>query len=241
MGYTIIEDISERYALKKQREEFISIASHELRTPITSLSATIQQLNRMIKKVPSIPEQIVILVANTERYAAKLNVLIGDLLNSTKIEQGQLMLNKTRFKIAELIGRCCDHVRMEGKYQIKFVGDTQLDMLADEQKIEQVLVNLVNNAVKYAPESLNIIIEVQPFGKFIKVLVRDHGNGISEENQASLFDRYYRVDHNNLRKTGLGLGLYICAEIIKRHGGEIGVDSVIGQGASFWFTIPVEE
>jgi signal transduction histidine kinase len=116
-----------------------------------------------------------------------------------------------------------------------------LEILADEHKIDQVLVNLVNNAVKYAPHSMEIIMEVRVFESFIKVLVTDHGNGIADENKASLFDRYYRVDHHNLRRSGLGLGLYICAEIIKRHGGEIGVDSVVGQGASFWFTIPIEE
>lgn len=241
LGYTIIEDISEKYALRRQREEFISIASHELRTPITSLSATVQLLNRMLKAIPSVPKNLLDMAASIERYSLKLNVLVGDLLYLTKIEQGQLALNKTRFKIADLINGCCSHIRLEGKYQLKFVGDHQLEMVADEHKIDQVLVNLVNNAVKYAPDSMEIIMKVQHSGNSIKVIVTDQGRGISNEHKASLFERYYRVDHHDLKRSGLGLGLYICAEIVKRHGGQIGVNSTIGQGASFWFTIPFME
>jgi signal transduction histidine kinase len=114
-----------------------------------------------------------------------------------------------------------------------------LEVNADQQKIEQVLVNLVNNAVKYAPESAEIVIQVEEDLKdWVKVSVKDRGKGISAKNTPNLFDRYYRVNNNGNENSGLGLGLYISAEIIRRHGGEMGVISEMGQGSTFWFTVP---
>ncbi|MCY1692750.1 ATP-binding protein [Exiguobacterium sp. SL14] len=109
---------------------------------------------------------------------------------------------------------------------------------ADEHRIEQVVINLVNNAVKYAKDSEEIHISIESLENEIKVSVRDFGNGISESLLPHLFDRYYRVEHMSKSYSGLGLGLYICSEIIKKHSGKIGVDSKLGEGSTFWFTLP---
>ncbi len=127
---------------------------------------------------------------------------------------------------------------MGGKHKLTLQGDQGLKMWADEVRIDQVVVNLVNNAVKYAPDQREIYLIVEDLGDWVKVSVKDNGPGISKDKLAHLFDRYYRVDYSGVQYSGLGLGLYISAEIIKKHNGKIGVDSEVGKGSTFWFTLP---
>ncbi len=124
-------------------------------------------------------------------------------------------------------------------HHIITTGNLDLKVYADAEKIEQVIVNFVNNAVKYAPDSKDIHVSIDKVENMARVSVKDEGPGISADNLPHLFDRYYRVDSNGIRYSGLGLGLYISAEIIKKHEGQIGVDSKIGEGSAFWFTIPL--
>jgi PAS domain S-box-containing protein len=238
LGYTIIEDITEQHELKNQRENFISIASHELKTPLTSLQAYLQVMHRMIVNDAVITDKLKNLSANSNRSISKLAALVGDLLDSTKISKGQLNLNISTFTISELVNNCCSHIRSEGKYHITYKGDLSLNISADEQKIDQILVNLINNAVKYAPESIEIVVEAQDLEDKIKISVIDFGNGIPKDKIPFLFNSYYQVEQVEKNIQGLGLGLYISAEIIKKHNGEIGVNSEIGKGSTFWFTLP---
>ncbi|RAJ37212.1 CheR family methyltransferase [Pedobacter cryoconitis] len=219
-----------------RKDEFISIASHELKTPITSLKAALQLLERM-KDNPS-PTMFPILLAQSTKSMEKVTSLIDDLLNVTRLNEGQIHLNKSTFNIAELLNACCTHVRADGKHEIIVQGDEDIEVFADENRIDQVIVNFVNNAVKYAPLSKNIYLLIEKENGMTKVSIKDGGPGIPEEKTRHLFDRYYRTDYEGGQYSGLGLGLYICSEIIKRHGGNIGVDSVVGQGSSFWFTLP---
>jgi two-component system CheB/CheR fusion protein len=219
-----------------KKDEFISIASHELKTPITSLKAALQLLIRM-KDKPS-PTMMPILLAQSAKSIEKITSLIDDLLNVTRINEGQLQLNKSTFNLAGLLNTCCTHLRIDGKHELILQGDESLEIFADEDRIDQVVVNFVNNAVKYAPDSKKIYMIIENSNRMTKVSIKDHGPGIPEEKRGHLFDRYYRTDYQGGQYSGLGLGLYICSEIIKRHGGNIGVDSEIGQGSSFWFTIP---
>ncbi|MDN3550196.1 ATP-binding protein [Mucilaginibacter aquaedulcis] len=238
LGYTIIEDITEKYNLRIQKEEFISVASHELKTPITSLQATLQVVSRMIAGSGEITDNLKKLMASAERHTTKLNHLVGDLLNSTKIDNGQLTLNTTLFTLADVIDGCCSHIQLEGKYHIKYEGNHSPKVVADQHKIGQVLINFVNNAVKYAPESNELVVRVEKLEHCTKVAVIDKGQGIPPESAAKIFERYYRVEEYKQRASGLGLGLYICANIIRQHGGEIGVETEPGKGSAFWFTIP---
>ncbi len=223
--------------LLKKKDDFMSIASHELKTPITSLKASLQILNR-IKEDPS-SKMFPKLIERANKSMDKISILIEDLLNVSKLNQGQLDLNKTRFRISGLIENCCSHISAEHKYAIKTSGDTKLEVDADEYRIDQVIVNFVNNAVKYAPDSKEILIHVSKEKNNVKVSVTDKGPGIVPQQIPHLFERYYRIDSSGSQYSGLGLGLYICSEIIKKHGGKIGVDSVVGQGSTFWFTLPV--
>ena len=177
------------------------------------------------------------LITQANKSLAKLNRLVADLLNTNRIAAGQLELRKSRFKPAELARDCCNHVRSEGKFEIIVEGDQNVEVEADEQKIDQVLVNFVNNAAKYAPNSPQILIRISRENSFVRVAVTDKGPGISPDHLPHIFDRYYRSGQHNV--SGLGLGLYISKEIIRRHGGEIGADSELSKGSTFWFTLPL--
>ncbi|MBC8112507.1 MAG: ATP-binding protein, partial [Verrucomicrobia bacterium] len=126
-----------------------------------------------------------------------------------------------------------------GIFSIKTEGDMQVKVYADAARIDQVVINFVNNAVKYASGSKEIRICIEKVDDMAKVSVIDKGQGIPKEKLLHLFDRFYRVDSSGSQYSGLGLGLYISSEIIKKHNGQIGVESELGKGSTFWFTLPV--
>lgn len=229
-------DITEKKLAEQRKDDFLSVASHELKTPLTAVKASIQLLNR-IKDSPY-SEIHTRLIEQSDKEIEKMHMLIDDLLNMSRLGQDQLMLEYGVFNLHEMLSKSCSHVRFENKYQLILKGDENLMVYADEHRIEQVVVNLVNNAVKYAKDSEEIHISIESLENEIKVSVRDFGNGISESLLPHLFDRYYRVEHMSKSYSGLGLGLYICSEIIKKHSGKIGVDSKLGEGSTFWFTLP---
>jgi PAS domain S-box-containing protein len=230
-------DVTNRRLIMQQKDDFISVASHELKTPVTSLKAAIQLLERMQDNIK--PEVLSKLVDQANRSLNKLSDLVNSLLNSNRISEGRFPLHKTNFSINHLINDCCQHVRTAGNHELILNGETDLLVSADEQLLDQVIVNLVNNAVKYAPQSKQIVIDVQKAGEFARITVTDFGPGIPQDKIKYLFERYYQVQHGSQQFSGLGLGLYICAEIIRKHGGEIGVDSEPGKGSTFWFTLPL--
>jgi signal transduction histidine kinase len=229
-------DIEELRLLQQQKDDFISIASHELKTPLTSLKAALQLLDRM-KDNPSPKMLPMITLAN--KSLAKVNVLVEDLLNASKLNEGQLSISPKNFILANVITESCQYHRGEGIYTITTKGDMDVEVYADAVRIDQIMINFITNAIKYAPDSKLIEILIEKTNGMAKVSVKDSGVGIPAEKQCFLFDRYYRVNNSGSQYTGLGLGLYICAEIIKVHNGEIGVISENGKGRTFWFTLPV--
>lgn len=232
-------DITEFKRLQQQKDDFISVASHELKTPMTALKASIQILDKLIKTNGN-TEKISTFIEKANISLTKMQHLIESLLNVSKITAGQLALNKTHFNVGDMITEGCDHIRMAGDHELVVTGDTDMGVFADRSKIEQVIVNLVNNAVKYAPHSRRIIINTTRRTKTAKISVQDFGEGIAYDKIPHLFERYYRVDSTGVQYSGLGLGLYISAEIVERHGGKIGVNSEAGKGSTFWFTLPIE-
>jgi two-component system CheB/CheR fusion protein len=230
-------DIQELKLLQQQKDDFISIASHELKTPITSLKASLQLLDKMKDNPSSTMNTTLLGLAN--KSLDKMSVLIQDLLNASKVNEGQLHLNKKQFSLSTMIDDCCAHVRTEGVYTIRTEYDQEIQVIADEGRIDQIIVNFVNNATKYASRSKEILIKTEKVKDMAKVSVIDKGPGISADKIPHLFERYYQVDSSGSQYSGLGLGLYICSEIIKKHNGQIGVDSEVGKGSAFWFTIPL--
>ncbi len=235
----ILEDVTEDYQLQQRKDEFISVASHELKTPITSISASMQILQKL-SKTEHLPDKVNLFINKANNNLSKLIHLLDDLLNVTKIQQGQLALNKTRFNLTELIKDCCEHIHVDGGQEF-IINTTEPVMIdADYRRVDQVMVNLLNNAIKYSPQSKKVEITIFHDDEKATVSVRDFGIGINPDKLPHLFDRYYRVDALGHQFSGLGLGLYISSEIINRHGGKIGADSTLGNGSNFWFTLPLE-
>lgn len=230
-------DITSQKDLQQQKDDFIGIASHELKTPITSLKAAVQLLDRLGMRPdnPIVPKLLQQAVKSVER----VSTLIEDLLNVTKLQHKELGLNKTTFPIAELLESSAGPIALASNQRIEFTGDLRAEVEADEQRIDQVITNLLSNSIKYAPDSTVIRINVAKEESQVRISVIDQGPGIPKDRLKNLFERFYRVDHMSQQISGLGLGLYISAEIVQRHGGEIGVESEMGTGSTFWFTLPL--
>lgn len=228
-------DIDEHINALKRKDEFINIASHELKTPVTSLKATLQFLDRMKNNPqPTLP----LLVEQANRSMEKITYLIDDLLNVSRIHEGDIQLNRTPFTIEEFWASCIPSIDLHNRFELIIQGNMKSRVSADINKLEQVVVNLINNAVKYAPQSKQIHVIVEEEGRNVKISVKDQGPGIAPDEMPHLFERYFRIEKSSSHYSGLGLGLYICADIVKRHGGKIGVQSELGQGSTFWFTLP---
>jgi PAS domain S-box-containing protein len=224
--------------LQRQKDEFTTLASHELRTPITSLQATLQLMNRLIEEQQIEDDRIVELARNAERHTRKLGSLVDDLLITTVLPNEEIGLHKTMFTFFDLMDGCCNHITLNGTHTVEKKGAVTMQIYADQHKIDQVMVNLLNNAVKYAPNSKVISISIAQNDGFVKITVTDKGIGILAQNIKSIFERFNKIENGQISQSGLGLGLYISSEIIRRHGGKMGVDSEVGQGSSFWFTLP---
>lgn len=220
------------------KDEFISIASHELKTPLTSIKAYLQLLQRSLET--SGDKTIQNYLQRTQMQIEKLHHLITDLLDISKIESGKLKFNKKNFSFAPLLQNVIETIQQthEG-YTIRIKGDTDVDVHGDHERLEQVLINYLTNAIKYSPDCKEIeIVTEQLNGQELKVNVKDYGIGISKEQQANIFQKFYRAEDTANRFQGLGIGLYICAEIIKRHNGSYGVTSEPGKGSVFYFSVP---
>ncbi len=236
----VIYDITERKMLEQQREEFIGIASHELRTPITSIKAYAQVLQEMFEQTTN--TQSARLMQKLNGQVDRLTGLIRDLLDTTKISEGQLSLNLERFNLNDLItGRTEELQRISGSHHLVWKAGSPHYVTADKERIGQVLINLISNAIKYSPKGGDVIISCRSEDNGLKVSVRDNGIGIPEEMQRKVFDRFFRIRQQQIETfPGMGLGLYITAGIVHRHGGTIGVDSKEGEGSTFFFTLPVD-
>ncbi|CAN5413599.1 hypothetical protein BH09BAC6_BH09BAC6_07360 [soil metagenome] len=224
--------------LMAKKDEFMSVASHELKTPLTSVKASLQLLERMAEKNEGLQPAAPFL-AKASKQVNKLAGIIHDLLDVTMIQAGKLELQPRDFNLMELVKECVEQIRVtDENHAINITGDPELVLHADAQRIEQVLNNLLTNALKYSPENEQVAIafEKTVYG-FVKVTVTDHGIGIPEDKIENIFDRFYRVENTSQNFPGVGLGLYISAEIVRRHGGEIGVISVLGKGSAFWFVL----
>jgi chemotaxis family two-component system sensor kinase Cph1 len=224
--------------LMAKKDEFMSIASHELKTPITSVKASLQILQRMAEKNENL-QPAAPFVDKAARQVNKLTAIIHELLDVTRIQAGKLELDKTDFNLGELILECVDQCKLDDKEHVfQIDGDKNLLIYADRNRIDQVLCNLLTNAIKYSPGAGLIIVAFEKLENgLVKVSVTDNGIGIPEDKTADIFDRFYRVENRPQYYSGIGLGLFISSEIIKRHGGEIGVESILGKGSTFWFTV----
>lgn len=221
------------------RETFISIASHELKTPITSLKVYTQVL---LQQAQSLGD------TNMSRYlfkmdqqVEKMNKLIKDLLDVSRMQLGKLAFQKEFFDIDSLAKEVVNTIQLTTKNHIISINGKAGKVYADKGRIEQVLINLLINAIKYSPEADRVIVNLSKLGKKVVVNVKDYGIGIDKKNQEKIFERFYQIDNSPSGTfSGLGIGLYISTEIVKRHGGNLWVESAKGKGSTFSFAIPLK-
>ena len=233
-------NVTERVVLERQKEDFIGIATHELKTPVTSIKAYAQILLRRFSKEGN--SGAAIMIEKMDVQLNKLISLISDLLDVTKIEGGRLQLHEDYYDFNHLVNEIVEELqRTTEDHRINLATDVVPEIYGDRERIGQVLTNLISNAIKYSPAAGDISVTSTVNESDVTICVKDKGMGISKDQQEKVFERFYRVsgpEGNSF--PGLGLGLYISHEIIKRQGGRIWVESEIGKGSSFCFTLPFD-
>lgn len=236
----LLEEIEFRKQAEHKKDEFISIASHELKTPLTSVKGYIQLLQRSLKRDDKAIAQNHLEKASVQ--LEKLNELIVDLLDISKIESGKMKFNMKTFCADNMVSNAIEMLQQSNPdFKITKLGKTQEMIFGDEMRLEQVVINFITNAIKYAPGTNQVNVTVNIKDGKLYLAVKDFGIGISKEQQHKIFDKFYRVEESSNRFNGLGIGLYICSEIINRHGGTIGVNSVPDEGSEFYFIVPITE
>ncbi|TFF38539.1 sensor histidine kinase [Mucilaginibacter psychrotolerans] len=235
----IARDITEQKRDEQRKNDFIGMASHELKTPLTSLTALIQVM-QLKYKGHSDPFLLQAL-GKANQQARKMSSLINGFLNVSRLESGKLEISKTGFELAALIEEQLEEMRLTvSSHQFHFEINSGLTVSADRDKIGSVISNLLSNAVKYSPKGKNVIIRAEKQEDMIQVSVQDEGMGVHKQDLPRIFDRYYRAGTEHTKHiSGFGVGLYICAEIIERHDGRIWADSEKGVGSTFHFSLPV--
>jgi PAS domain S-box-containing protein len=239
--FCVGQDVSERKQLERVKQEFISMMSHDLRSPLTAVQANLSMLVAGVDGAlpPSSAKRIV----DSERSIDYVISLINSLIDVERMERDSLTINRRRTNLAEIIDRSLDAVRpiaerrgisLESKYK-------DMDLIADSGRMVQVIINLISNALKFTEKGGSVTVSSQFFSKtdLVEISVSDTGRGIPAEKIASIFGRFEQVQTSDAtEKGGTGLGLAICKRIVEEHGGTIGVESVEGKGSRFWFTLP---
>lgn len=221
-------------SLSSKKDEFIGFASHELKTPLTTISGYLQ----LAQQEPSLS---VSFIPKVQKQVNRLTAIISDLLDISKIQAGKVDLNFTTISLSVLIRENVETVKqIFPKYTIQTdLPIEDLIVKVDTQKIGQVLINILTNAVKYSPENTKISLKASVFGDKIRVSVQDYGIGIAPRELDVIFNRFFRSSQTATRTEGLGLGLYISREIIEQHHGRIWAESQEGKGSTFYIEFPI--
>jgi PAS domain S-box-containing protein len=236
---SIINDVTQQKLLEERKDDFINMASHELKTPITSMKLYLDSLKKYLEK--SSDERSLKTLGSIRNQTDRLQRIVNDLLDVSRLQTGKLTFNMEEFQLDRLIEEAIESLQPNSKNQnIQFAQKSPLSIHGDKFRIYQALTNIITNAIKYSAENTDIIVKMENLGEIVQISVQDFGIGIGEEEQSKIFDRLYQVNDDK-EKTfpGFGMGLYISKEIIKRHNGEISVKSVKDQGSTFYITLPV--
>jgi two-component system sensor histidine kinase VicK len=236
----VIMDITEQKQDEQRKNDFIGMVSHELKTPLTSLNAYLQMLNGKAQK--SGDQFTAGALDKSLNQVKKMTTMINGFLNVSRLESGKIYIDKQQFDLAELVKEVEEEtIALVSSHHVVFAPVNRTDIVGDRDKIGQVINNFISNAVKYSPGGSTIQVACVSVNNTALVSVKDEGFGIKPEDQQKLFDRYYRVEeHHTKTIAGFGIGLYLCAEIIQRHNGKIWVNSEVGGGSTFNFSLPLD-
>lgn len=233
---TAVIDMTARHHLEKQKEEFLAIVSHELRNPVTAIKGYAQMAART---TAHLDDRVTHALATISRQADRLSRLINDLLDVSSMQSGPLVLQTIRLDLREPLRDVAGGLELASEgFEIRAnLPDEPLWVDADRARMEQVVGNLLDNAMRYSGDSRRIDVEARREGDQVVVLVRDHGLGIPAEQRDRIFDQFYRASNVRERVSGLGLGLFISHGIVAAHGGRMWLESVEGEGSTFLFAL----
>lgn len=232
-----VMDVTQAKKDEQRKNDFIGIVSHELKTPLTSINGYVQLVQRMAKKEGNIA--IADITASAIRQLQRMNEMVNGFLDLSRLESGKVVLDKTHFKLDELIIEIVNESRViDSTHAIELNQSCGVELYADRLKLGSVLSNLLSNAVKYSPHAKLVKVTCETTADEVKICVIDEGIGISKEHIGHLFDRYYRVETKS-QISGFGIGLYLSAEVINRHNGKIWAESELDKGSTFCFTLPL--
>ncbi len=239
MFYCIVHDISERVRVEKMKRDFVAMVSHDLRTPLTTVQLVHDLLQEELSAVMSDFSKKKLRAASDS--VRRLMALVNNLLDLDRLESGRMEIDARPTRLLATVQESIDaiaSIARQKKLNIETKVSENLTVEIDPERIVQVLVNLLSNALKYAPANSSIVVSAAAIGEQIKISISDQGPGIKLEDQSLLFDRFKQLSRDDERvHKGSGLGLSICKWIVESHGGEIGVDSELGKGSTFWFTV----
>lgn len=234
-----IEDITEKKQFEKQKDDFISIASHELKTPVTSMKL----YGQILQKHPLLTndKRASDMLAKMDLQIDRLTELVSSFMNVYNLAARKIRLHKEHFELNKLITEIVANFQYTiSSHVVVQSGKTKVVIFADRARINQVLVNLISNAIKYSPDGDKVIVNLTKSLDKVTISVQDFGMGIPKEEQSRIYERFFRAKGKKEGKIpGLGLGLFISSEIVKQHGGKLWVDSIEGKGSTFYFTLPV--
>ncbi|GAC1398535.1 MAG: hypothetical protein NVSMB49_06790 [Ktedonobacteraceae bacterium] len=232
-------NVTERIEAEQRKDAFINMASHELKTPITSLKGFTNILQRHFIKQRD--DQSLVYLEKIDRQVNKLTKLVNDLLDVSKIQTGKLTYQEESINLTALIQEIIENVQgTTPTHALHFEGARDVQVICDKDRLGQVLINLLTNAIKYSPHAEKVIVCVSKDSENASVSVQDFGIGIAKTHQEKIFEQFYQVtDPEEKTYPGLGIGLYISTEIVKRHGGRLWVESCKGEGSTFHFTLPL--
>lgn len=231
--------VSERREIERRKNEFISMAAHEIKTPLTSLKLYNQLLQKYLHEKNN--KKALQIVKKYDPQIDKLTFLVNDLLDISKIIAGKFTLRKSSFLIDELLVEIVRTIKESNKRQkIMIEGDTKKEIYADRDRVGQVIINLLTNAIKYSPQKTPIIIHCKSSKRFLILGVQDFGFGIAKEHQEKIFDRFYQINPLEHSSPGLGVGLYLSKMIIKKHKGDMWVKSKKAKGSIFYLSLPLQ-
>lgn len=235
----LIIDITEQKQDEMRKNDFIGMVSHELKTPLTSLSAYAQMLYARARNNDDAFTAGALEKVNTQ--VKKMSTMINGFLNVSRLESGKIFLSKQEFPLDELVTEMIGDAKLTiASHNVTFTHAEQITINADRDKIGSVISNLLSNAIKYSPKGKNIEVGCRLVGNMAQVSVTDEGIGVKPQDIEKIFDRYYRVEGSHMQTvSGFGIGLYLCAEIVQRHDGKIWVESESGEGSTFYFTLPI--
>ena len=239
MVVTIVHDITERVLAEQRKDEFISMTSHELKTPVTSLKGFTHVLQRRLAKQGD--QQGLHYLSRIDAQLNKLTKLITDLLDISRMQVGKLAFQIETFDLDALIAETIENVQAATTtHSILLEGKTDAHIVGDKDRLGQVFINLLTNAVKYSPHADKVLVQLFREQNQAIVSVQDFGIGINEAHHQKVFERFYQVtDPEERTYPGLGIGLYISREIVERHSGRIAIESRKGEGATFSVALPL--